>query len=494
MSAPHLLLLDTHGLTIWQARGRSFDAVVHFSPGSDGPPAFAEWLAARAGSSRLTLIVDLPDETYELEHLPRARGSDREALIQRRLDQHSFGSPCGAALSLGTSTEAPPYENVLLCSLPRPEPLMPWLAVLAEQQARVTGVHLVAVVFDRLMSRLARRHPELQGRFLLVSEHAGSMRHSLFEHGRLRYSRLLAATDTGALQRTHAYLYAHDLIEHGANLRVVELLSQRHGAPCPPQPAVSAGIEYQTLESRSLCRELGIDCTDEADASVLLLLNQALRPRGLPHCAPAAVRQIDRLHRLGRRIGAAGFGIGIGAALLSAWLAAGNQHHAARINDLTTAANRQQLRHDSLLASLPPLPAPPGALGQVLDTLTQQTALDGDPQHLLAALGDALDTHPAIALRTLTWSRAPTPNARAGGAMTLAVALEIPPAESDPTQNLATLRSSILAQLARRDDIRTVLRPRPASHPQAPILDHQSGSSGGLHIELQDRRQEQEPS
>lgn len=490
----HLLLLDTHGLTIWRARARGFDPAGRFPSDGDGPRAFAVWLAAQAGSTRLTLVVDLPDEAYALERLPRARGGDRAALLQRRLAQHSFGSPCAAALPLGTDAEAPRHERVLLCALARPEPLAPWLAVLIEQRASVTGVHLVALVLDSLVNRLARRRPELQERFLLVSEQAGGIRHSLFEHGRLRYSRQLATTGADAVQRTRAYLYAHDLIEHGASLRVVELGSQQHTAAFSP-PAPATGTESLALDPRSLCRELGIDCADEADASMLLILRQACRTRDLPHCAPAEVRQMDSLRRLGHRIGSAGLGIGIVAALFSAWLAAGNQQSAAQINDLTAAANRQQIRHDSLLASLPPLPAPPAVLGQILDTLTRQAAQDGDPQRLLSALGDALDAHPAIALRTLSWSRTRQPGEQTGGPLTLVVALDLPPAANTSARDLAALRSGVLAHLARHDDIRTVLRPHPVGQDREPIRPRQSGSSSAeLHIELQDLRQERAPS
>ena len=78
---PLLLLIDPHGLEVWQHTDGLLQARAGFD--AHGHEAFSNWLAGLQQRPSCRVLVNLPDEDYEYEDLPRTRGRDRRALIAR---------------------------------------------------------------------------------------------------------------------------------------------------------------------------------------------------------------------------------------------------------------------------------------------------------------------------------------------------------------------------------------------------------------------------
>ena len=98
MPTRHLLYLDANSMRcfLWD-QGR-VSAHGQFSASDEGIAGFARHVQQHSGDL-FTLLVDLVEEGFQYETLPFVRGSDREAMIERKRGQAFFGSPLSGAAS-----------------------------------------------------------------------------------------------------------------------------------------------------------------------------------------------------------------------------------------------------------------------------------------------------------------------------------------------------------------------------------------------------------
>ena len=70
---PLLLAVTPHGLLACIGHGDGLQLLAAFMPGEEA--GFASWLARRTPDEPCRVLVDLPDEAYEIEDLPRVMSS-----------------------------------------------------------------------------------------------------------------------------------------------------------------------------------------------------------------------------------------------------------------------------------------------------------------------------------------------------------------------------------------------------------------------------------
>lgn len=285
-----LLTVTPLGLVACIEHGDGIQFLAAFMPGEE--VGFASWLARRPPDEPCRVLVDLPDETYEIEDLPRVRGGDRRALFARRL-AHWFPEPRFArASALG----APPdgrkgFERVLFTGLERGAELLPWLDRLAADGRHPQLLVSASTLLPRLPLPGARqrRHGKAPPRPRLLAAHGrAGLRIALLAGEHTLFSRLVrghaeSLTDPQALaaelERTRDYLLAQHRIAADAPLdRVVVDLPPPTGtehAALPPVGVVAADILA------------GYGAPTPYDAHLLLALRRAPATIGWPLAADA---------------------------------------------------------------------------------------------------------------------------------------------------------------------------------------------------------------
>ncbi len=146
---PLLLAVTPRGLLACIGHGNDLQLLATFLPGEEA--GFASWLARRAPDEPCRVLVNLPDEAYEIEDLPRVRGGDRRALLARRL-AHWFPEPRFArASALGVPPDGRKgFERVLFAGLERSAELLPWLERLEADGRRPELLAPAAALLPRL--------------------------------------------------------------------------------------------------------------------------------------------------------------------------------------------------------------------------------------------------------------------------------------------------------------------------------------------------------
>lgn len=435
----YLLLLDHTGLGAWHGGRAGLTEIAHFADDDEGVRRFAHWLSTQPRQRSYTVLADLAEESLEVDILPRSRGADRKALLQRRLAQHFPATPYTTTLSLGLTRDTPVCETVLLAALPRAASLTPWADALAAQRVSLTGIHGTALALDRLVCRMARRHRQLRGSFLLASATPSGVRHTYFHDGRLRFSRLLAGNEAEPLQRSRAHLLARGLIDRDDAPLAVIALGNAHCA--------DDGCAHSTLALPSGRDSVG-------PALLQALFRQLARGDHNSDYAPASLRHLGRHHRLDRHLHAGGLAAGAlcGALALPLWI--DNRASATDLGALRALAARQAADYRALQDSLPALPAPPPALRALLASAGQQRRRHIDPRPLLSILSGALDAYPGVVLSRLHWRRANGPSTTDEGRLVLDFDAGAAPPTADSGASTATILNRFLTDLGNHDGVR----------------------------------------
>lgn len=464
-----LLLISAAGARAWTQQRGGLAPGPHFAADAVGHAAFSEWLSTRPAAS-FTLLADLAGESLRLETLPRSRGRDRTSLISRRCRQHFPDTPYTAAQPFRAPSGAPPRETVLLSALTPADALEPWLQRLAAQGSAVRSLHGMGFALALWVRRHGRRQPVLRGDFLLVSASPAGERHSYFQHGQLRFSRLIGDGEEAPLRRSEAHLYAHDLTDRRTPLTIVGVGAEDLVAAHNSGPHHEGGIPapFQPVA-------LHLPSPAGPDAAWLAplhrLLSRALHPQA-GH-APADLVRVFRTRRALATLGGVAAAVGVIALAGAASVALSTrplvQHNAALAERLAVDAHTLA----ALQADTPATPHPPAEMRAITAELGRQRRLHAEPRQALATIAAVLDRHPQAVLHELRWERPPQDGA---GPAPLRVTLRL---ELDGSDDRASARGAerLAADLARQPGIQ--LRPIPAE--TAPG----ATPAGHLRLELQ---------
>src|SRR5690349_7535508 len=192
MAARHILYFTATEHFLYRSTFGGLELQGRFAANENGLADFQAALADKAGAL-FAVLADLAGEDFHEEQIPLLRGSDRDAVLARRLAQRYRDTRLAAALSLGAVTSGERRnERVLLASFTNTQQLAPWLDALEAAGSRLSGVYSVPLLAPALAASLAARVPRL----LVVSAHRAGLRQCYVENGRIRFGRLEPTVDT----------------------------------------------------------------------------------------------------------------------------------------------------------------------------------------------------------------------------------------------------------------------------------------------------------
>jgi hypothetical protein len=311
--ARHLLYFTAEDHYLYTSSGGKLELEAKFSGDDLGVTAFREHLRGRKGAL-FAVVADLAGEDFHEEQVPLLRGSDREAIVQRRLAQRYRDTRLAAALSLGrVAGPQRRNERLLLASFTNTQQFAPWLDALEEAGAKLAGVYSVPLLAPALAAGLGPRGP----RALVVTANRAGLRQCFIEDGKLRFARLERTVDM-VPQALAAFVRSETLrlTQYLATLRALP----RDGAPlqalvvAPPgeravfeQALVSdSRVVFQTIDSAQARDAVRLRQVPEGAAAEALYLHLAARKPPREQFASSDDRRRYFVWRLQRAVLAAG--------------------------------------------------------------------------------------------------------------------------------------------------------------------------------------------
>ena len=175
----HFLYLTNTRLVSMTTQGRRIAARREFAVSGAGIAEFEHHFARQQVAST-HFFVDVADEDFRLDTIPHVGGSDRAAVLGRKLQQIFRNTPYRYAQMQGREAEGRRDDRVLYTAVTNPESLRPWLEVLDRLKAPLEGVYSAAVFSSVLLQELDLDFPHT----LLVTFTPGeAMRQTYFKGG-----------------------------------------------------------------------------------------------------------------------------------------------------------------------------------------------------------------------------------------------------------------------------------------------------------------------
>src|SRR5258706_4815269 len=121
-SARPILYFTAENHYLYRSAGSALELEAKFSADDAGVNEFRDYLRVRRGTL-FSVLVDLAGEDFHEDQIPLLRGSDREAVVQRRIAQRFRDARLPASLSLGyVSAGGTGNARPLLASFPSTHP------------------------------------------------------------------------------------------------------------------------------------------------------------------------------------------------------------------------------------------------------------------------------------------------------------------------------------------------------------------------------------
>jgi hypothetical protein len=259
----HLCYFSSQQVTVYRSRKGDLFRESSFSMNEKGVSEFSRYVSGNP-EGLFYLLADVVEEDFFQENLPYVHGSDRRALLARKLAQRYRDVSLAMPISLGTEVHAGRREErVLYTSFTNTQQFQPWIDALRASKARVAGVFSVALVAASLGKRLGFK----ASRYVMVSLQQAGLRQSYIENGHIRFSRIVRVnfSDPGAIAqdcalesvRTHQYLVNSRILPREAQPLEVLVLAPGeqkalYDAACVNSPRLHFHVQSLDKVARSV--------------------------------------------------------------------------------------------------------------------------------------------------------------------------------------------------------------------------------------------------
>ncbi|MFM2397124.1 MAG: hypothetical protein RLZZ144_374 [Pseudomonadota bacterium] len=372
-----------------------------------GHQQFAKFLVQH--SQPILILVDVIEEDFRHEHLPRLNRRHRAAFSHRKLEQYYPHTIFRQSQWTRHTRDGRSEHALLLSALNQPAKLTPWLEILRAHHHPLIAIQSVPHLGAELIKSLSKSH------LLLLSwNRTSGLRQSFYIDGQLHVSRLIPLTGNLTfseainveMPRMLHYLSSQNLPPAGINLQVTIICHAEDQASLKLSLTAMPELPFEFLDLQSLGSALPTKKTYlDSDATPLFLqtlASQALRQ----HYAPAHHTRIYRLWKMRlTMLIASGFLLLLSATGMAyQFLQARAAQQSATKLDTQSIALTQKA---SALKLLFPANVVPGDDMQKAVLMSQQLSqISPAPLTVLAGLSHLLEDYPRIKLRSLSWKNA----------------------------------------------------------------------------------------
>ena len=389
---------------------------------------------AHYASDEFALLVDAVEEEHQIESVPKLRGRDLRALVQRRIEQRFRDQKLiewapieeDAGRFKFNWRGAQGQMKVRISALHSDQALQPWLAILERSKAKVIAVKSPLLLSDRL-TKMSRAH----GDGLLVSVLPAGLRQTLIVGGHARFSRLAVgdslssiATIEAECLRTIQYLLMAQIIHREfvreGKLRlwlVADGIDDAERMPAEITIDNSSRMQVELIKGSQLgCTPIALP-SNAADASsyterlgrhglaaLPLWLSSALFETRTPGYAHTALRRFADLANRQRAL----FQFGSAALACSVVALAGIEvwdRVDYRDEWVKSSVVRETVEQKTLEQEMAAYPARGDEMRRVVELSEQLRRRSLDSEAVLSQVSQALAVDDILELSELTWAR-----------------------------------------------------------------------------------------
>ncbi len=409
MKPDRLLYLSTHRMSAYLWKANLLSSEGDFAPTADGYQALSAYLAENSGSV-FSILVNVAEESFQIETIPFLRGTDRQAIIQRKLGQHFFGIGLTASQSIGYQQTQRKNERVLLAALSNKDFFAPWLKCIERAEVKLLGIYSLPFLAPSLLKKSQR----VEDQCLLLTVQDQSIRQSYFEKGELLFSRLSPLPNNRMSELAKAFASeAHKLQQYLSSQRLIGR-NQRITAHVLANKDALKAIQVSCMDSETLHFNV-LDIEDCATKSKLnkpppnthceqIFLNLLVTSPPRTQFADDTLRHPLHLHQ----IRTAWYACGALVLLICVLFAGTRLYETHRLGQETEAlwneAAQSRQRYESIIKDFPSIPISTETLRRVVDRYAALDVKNSTPMGLYLEISRALQVAPTVEIESIDWS------------------------------------------------------------------------------------------
>lgn len=407
--AKHFLYLTNDRLTclLWQ-RG-SIVASESFPVQEVAPKEFEKYLFKHR-QAPIYFLLDLTEEDFRLESIPHLRGSDQQAVLNRKLGQIYRQSSFRHAIIQGRDTEGRRDDKVLYHGITNPDLPKVWLTAIERIGVPMEGIFSAPILSGELLRKLDVFFPHT----LLVSlVSGGGLRQTYFQNKQVKFSRLTflernSESSRGQqiadeVSRTWQYLDSLRFFSGEDALEVCLLLH-----PSEQREVTEAIRDYPLLQHRVLNIEevaaaLKMKPPPMNSEAESLLVHLFARSRLDNHFAQNDQTRVARLRKLGTAIHVVN-GCLLAASIVTAGVLLGQAQTISGENERRDAQARAlSTQHKELLGKIQDAQVSSDTSREAAAFNAKYLEPEPVPVQLLKDISGVLGQFPEVRLQQLAW-------------------------------------------------------------------------------------------
>jgi hypothetical protein len=410
----HLLYFTAEDHYLFSASRGRLELEAKFSGDDLGVTAFREHLRGRKGAL-FAIVADLAGEDFHEDQVPLLRGTDRSAVVQRRLAQRYRDTRLAAALSLGPVAGAQRRnERLLLASFTNTQQFAPWLDALEEAGARLAGVYSAPLLAPALAARLGASLGARGSRILVVTANRAGLRQSFIDEGKLRFARLERTVDMvpqalAGFARSETLRLAQYLVtlralpRDGGPLQALVVAPPGERATFERTLLSDARVQFRTIDAAQALDAVKLRQAPEGALAESLYLQLAARKPPREQFASRIDRRRYYVWQLQRAVVAAG-ALGFAACALLAgarWYEAYDLR--ARAQDQAREARAAAERYGRITAAFPVTETTTENLRVAVLEFRRIADASAQPESAFVHLSRVLEQFPQMELDAIKW-------------------------------------------------------------------------------------------
>ncbi len=410
MVGRRIFYVTQESLTVFGSAGSGSEH--HFTDDNKGIEAFDAYLAERPEEPSV-LLLDVIEEVFVADTIPKLTGGDRRTLLARRAERKFPRTPFRVSVFAGKKVAISGGDTAVHSAVSNHELLECWLQLIARHKVPLKGIYSVPLLTADLLPRLRR----LKGPVLFLTHHQGDkLRQVFLRDGCVLSARLSQCPPVESpdnpeivnqeIDRSRRYLERSRLLGGMEELHVCIVASEAQAQAIVEARQDDAPLSLHVVSHRAAAARLGLPEQPHAEHLEALYLAQLRRRLPRHSYAASGEDRHWRLHRLRQSI----IGGAMAASLVCSVLAGGYAGSALRLADDSADIEQQvaqltsTLRQDNALYS--PIHAGSHEMKLAVDTGDYILANRVPVPWVMIELSRVLESHPDVRVATMSWTSA----------------------------------------------------------------------------------------
>ena len=405
-----ILLMYYNRVEVYLWTKKSLELVRECSQEPD--EGFTEFLQQYKGNPVL-IVTDYLEESFRHDTGVHVQGSDRSALLERKLNYSFRNTPYRSASIIGRELEGRKDDKILLSALTKPEMLEPWVSLLLENRMYIQSLTSVAYLMQTYSQKAGLNDKNL----MVVSIEEGSeLRQTFLRNGKIQFSRLTSLTtkETASLPDAinHESLQIRQYLER---IKLLSFDSQMVIRVFSPLEIDKDALErnnnelntFECYDIKELANSYALTIDGLEKSATTLFLGRILQRSQMENVyAPMPAQKFFQMHRLANGLKITGMALVVITLFFKAFTLIDTFGNWSLVDNLRQQTAPLNSQYNLLTQSFPDTPIPSSEMALVVLTTEKINNNSYFLNNALSLVSQALVMAPDLQLTTINWEMA----------------------------------------------------------------------------------------